>query len=153
MPSVTFGLGSNLGDRLSHLRQTIDALQAQLGMLTLSRVYESQAHLLPGSPPEWNRPYLNMAAQGQTTLPPEKLLDLTQAIERQLGRDHAAPRWSPRPIDIDILYYGDVALQSERLTLPHPRIHERDFVLSPLNDLKPLATSHLPLITPLGHFT
>ena len=79
--------------------------------------------------------FLNAAARLQTTLPARELLDELLAVERELGRTRDGPRWGPRTIDLDLLLYGDEAIEEPGLTVPHPRMHERRFVLEPLADL------------------
>ena len=88
------------------------------------------------SPTEWRRPYLNLAVECITDASPEKVRGWIQEIERQLGRT-TGPRWSPRPMDIDILLWGDRQVHTESLTIPHPGLYERNFVLAPLVALQP----------------
>lgn len=122
------GLGSNLGDRLDHLRQAVVLLQAhpEIRITRVSSIYET-APVGPVEQPD----FLNMVAAAVTTLPPEELLSVAQAIEKRLHRVRTV-RWGPRTLDIDILLYGDLILQQEGLTIPHPRMEERAFVLIPL---------------------
>ncbi len=129
--TVYLGLGSNLGDRLGYLQQALAALAPQVSLAACSSVYETE----PWGFAEQAK-FLNQAAAGETTLPPRDLLAHLKAIEAALGR---APtfRYGPRCIDIDILLYGDLILESPDLTIPHPRLHERAFVLLPLADLAP----------------
>jgi 2-amino-4-hydroxy-6-hydroxymethyldihydropteridine diphosphokinase len=89
-----------------------------------------------GAPPEWDRPYLNQVIEVSTSYDPLRLLRITQGIERELGRQPAA-RWAPRVIDIDVLAFGDVVLDTPELTLPHPQMHRRRFVLAPLCEIAP----------------
>lgn len=88
-----------------------------------------------GGPPQG--PFLNTVVEIDTTLAPRALLQTLQAIERQLGRVPSTERWGPRPIDLDILLYGDRAVNEPDLEIPHPRLHERLFVLQPLAQLSP----------------
>lgn len=101
-----------------------------------STVYESAAMLHPGSPEEWNLPFLNMVVVGETLLSPPALLSEIKRIEHKLGR---MPRghWAPREIDIDILAYGDEVLQTPAMVLPHMGLLERSFTLLPLAELWP----------------
>lgn len=92
-------------------------------------IYETRAILPEGAPQLWNLPYLNLVLLGSTELEPEALLDGLQEVERQLGRDHAAPRWAPRTLDLDVLAWGDRLIQSKRLTVPHPELFHRPFLL------------------------
>jgi 2-amino-4-hydroxy-6-hydroxymethyldihydropteridine diphosphokinase/dihydropteroate synthase len=134
---IYLGAGSNLGDRRANLARALAALPARDVRITrVSPVVESPALLLDDAPPEWNRPFLNLVAQCETRLTPHDLLDALKAVEAELGRD-AHARWSPRPIDLDILLWGSEQIASERLRVPHPDLHERAFVLAPLAALAP----------------
>jgi 2-amino-4-hydroxy-6-hydroxymethyldihydropteridine diphosphokinase len=130
------GLGTNVGHREAQLERAVGALEGVLEGSVCSPVYVSEAVLLPDSPPEWNLPYLNMAIMGECRLAPEALLDAVKAIEKQLERQDRG-RWGPREIDIDILAMGDMVLDTPALTIPHPRLAERNFALQPLADLAP----------------
>ncbi len=133
MVRAYIGLGSNLGDRQGHL----DFALARLAELPVSRV---AAH----SPVYRSRPlddmeqpdYFNAVAALDTTLPPLELLDALQAIERAAGRERTG-HWAPRTLDLDLLLYGEAVIDHPRLTVPHPGIAARDFVLQPLHDLDP----------------
>lgn len=126
------GLGSNMGDRLTHLQGAVDALrEAGVTVRGLSAVYESA----PVGGPEQG-PYLNAVVRVETDLAPHRLLDLAQHIEACAGRVRSV-RWGPRPLDVDLLRGGDLGLDDPDLTLPHPRMRERAFVLVPLADLDP----------------
>jgi 2-amino-4-hydroxy-6-hydroxymethyldihydropteridine diphosphokinase len=108
-------------------------------LVRASSVHETPALMPEGAPPEWDRPYLNQVIEvtpPDGRLEPLELLRITQGIERELGRQPAA-RWAPRVIDIDVLAWGDLVLDMPELTLPHPRLHERHFVLAPLCELAP----------------
>jgi 2-amino-4-hydroxy-6-hydroxymethyldihydropteridine diphosphokinase len=126
---VYLALGTNLGDRLFNLRAAIDALAPTVRVLAESHIYET---------PPWgyvDQPlFLNMALKAETELSPHALLAHLKGIESRLGR---APtfRYGPRQIDIDILFYDDLILDEAGLVIPHPRLHERAFVLVPLADL------------------
>jgi len=128
------GLGSNLGDRLGLLRAARAAIAAAAGtrVTAASRVYET-APVGPGD----QGPYLNAAIEVETRLEPRPLLDLLLATERRLGRDRSAEaiRWGPRTIDLDLLLAGDACIEGGALELPHPRLHERAFVLLPLAEV------------------
>ncbi len=132
------GLGSNLGDRSRYLREAVAALAGTPGVALrrASPVYESRAHTL--QPDLSDPPYLNAVVEVETTLGPEALLAACHAIERAAGRDRAtAPKWAPRTLDLDILLFGSLSFETPHLTLPHPRLPERRFVLQPLADLAP----------------
>jgi 2-amino-4-hydroxy-6-hydroxymethyldihydropteridine diphosphokinase len=131
------GLGANVGDRLAAFRSAVAALDAVAGVrvAAASAVYETEAHVLPGQPPQPD--HLNAVVRVVTGLSPEALLDVLHAVEREAGRDRAAPPWSPRPLDLDLLLWGDLVLCTPAVTLPHPGIAGRRFVLQPLADLAP----------------
>jgi len=133
---VIIGLGSNLGDRADQLRRAVVMLGNILSGVQCSPVYESAALLPDGAPPNWNKPFLNMAVRGETTLTPRALLDGIKAIERTLGRT-ARGHWAPREIDIDILAYDDCVVNESDLVIPHPALLSRDFALVPLADIAP----------------
>ena len=125
-------LGSNVGDRLENLRKAFRPLcQAGIALRRTSSVYETE----PVDNPDqgW---FLNCVAEIATTLEPLPLLRKLQQIEAQLGRERTVAK-GPRTLDIDILVYGDLVLESEDLTLPHPRMLQRRFVLEPLRELAP----------------
>lgn len=124
------GLGANLGDRASAIRNAFASLAdlPDTHLIATSAVIETD----PVGPPGQG-PYLNAAARLETALPPALLLDRMLHIERAAGRDRTREaRWGPRTLDLDLLLYGDLTLDQPGLTLPHPRMHERRFVLEPL---------------------
>ena len=129
MTSVFLGLGANLGDRLAHMRTAVNRLRTVLDDPQVSSLYESAAWGVTDQPA-----FLNAVARGQTDLPPLDLLNATQAIEREIGRVRGR-RWGPRVIDIDVLLYGAEQIDEPRLTVPHPYLTRRSFVLRPLADL------------------
>jgi len=128
------GLGSNLGDRLHYLQQARQRLGSLPGveLIGSSKLYRSDALGGPSGQPE----YLNAVITLQTLLDPETLLVHCLEIERQLGRTRKE-RWGARTLDIDLLLVGTLQVETEALILPHPRLHERSFVLLPLRDLDP----------------
>jgi 2-amino-4-hydroxy-6-hydroxymethyldihydropteridine diphosphokinase len=128
---VFVALGSNEGDRVAALRSAVDRLQGCLLVEHLSLVYETE----PGYVQDQPR-YLNMVVQGSTRLDPHPLLLCLKQIERDLGRAGGV-RWGPRPIDLDILLYGDRQVDLPDLQIPHVRLGERPFVLLPLAELAP----------------
>jgi len=128
------GLGSNVGDREGHLRAAVDLLgEHGVEVEAVSSLYETEPVGEVLDQPD----FLNAAVRVRTDLEPEALLDLCKAIEIEQGRLFAAPRHGPRPLDVDLLILGDIELQSDRLTLPHPQVTSRRFVLSPLLELDP----------------
>jgi 2-amino-4-hydroxy-6-hydroxymethyldihydropteridine diphosphokinase len=129
---VHLGLGSNLGDREGHLERGLAALRARgLRLQAVSSVYETEP---VGGPPQG--PYLNLVAAGETVLDEEALLAAALATEAESGRVRGE-RNAARTLDVDILFYGDVVRGGPGLTLPHPRLHERRFVLAPLAEIAP----------------
>ena len=123
--TVYFGLGSNLGDRQANLVEGIQRLRAQVDVKRLSSVYETEPAYVTDQPR-----FLNMAVKGVTALDPHALLAFLKRIEQGMGRRDQV-RYGPRPIDIDILFYDDQEIRSESLTVPHPLLAERGFVLVP----------------------
>ena len=128
------GLGSNLGDRLGHLRRAVLALP---DVAAVSLVYETE----PLGGPPGQGPYLNLVVELDTELGPRALLELAGRMERVAGRVRAE-RNGPRPLDVDILLVGDLHVDDEDLVVPHPRMWERRFVLVPLADLAPELVPH-----------
>ena len=136
---VLFAFGANLGDRVATIRD------AQLELATLPGVTEFRASplretiaLTPTGPDPDAPQYLNGVATAMTTLPPHDLLDEMQRIETEFGRVRDA-QWGDRTIDIDLILYGGRVIRDDRLSVPHPAAHERDFVLAPWLDLDPNA--------------
>ncbi len=127
------GLGSNLGDRARYLSEAIRLLRRLAGIrvTAVSQVYDTTPVGVVGQPN-----YLNLVAGIETELPAAQLLTACQGIEQALGRTRDV-RWGPRTLDIDILCYGDLVSTNAALTLPHPRLAERAFVLVPLATLAP----------------
>jgi 2-amino-4-hydroxy-6-hydroxymethyldihydropteridine diphosphokinase len=131
------GLGSNEGDRLRNLRAARDALVLyEVIVDAASSVYETAPQGEVVDQPD----FLNAALRVRTKLGPEELLSAAKSIERDLGRDSGGVRHGPRPIDVDVLLLGDVEYSSDRLTLPHPEVTSRRFVLAPLLELDPELT-------------
>lgn len=134
---AVISLGANLGNRLETVQGAIDALEDTPGLRVkaVSPVYETEPWGVdPGSQPS----YLNAVILVKTTLPPSSLLERGQAIEEAFDRIRNE-RWGPRTLDVDILAYADVVSDDPLLTLPHPRAHQRAFVLVPWHDVDPKA--------------
>jgi 2-amino-4-hydroxy-6-hydroxymethyldihydropteridine diphosphokinase len=127
-------LGSNLGDSRQQLLHAIDALRnlPSTRLLAQSRFYRTPPWGVRDQPD-----FLNAVVVIETPLPPHDLLDALLDIERAAGRQRSGERWGPRTLDLDLLHVAGQAISDERLTLPHPHIAERAFVLLPLNDLAP----------------
>lgn len=129
MAVAYLGLGANLGDRRANLRQALRLLRRSARVLRVSSLYETE----PVGP---EQPlFYNAVCAIETDLAPRDLLAFVKVIERDLGRERDAERWGPREIDIDILLYGAETLDEEGLTVPHPRMLERGFVLVPLAEI------------------
>ena len=128
---VYLALGSNLGERLENLKEAIASLSPQMMVKAKSHVYETPPWGYEDQPP-----FLNQVLKAQTYLQPEPLLKHIKRLEIALGRKASFPN-GPRLIDIDILFYDDLVLNTPALNLPHPRLHERGFVLLPLMDIAP----------------
>lgn len=131
--TVVLALGSNLGDRLANLRGGIDALCARPGLsgVRLSPLYETAPVGGPSQPD-----YLNAVLVAATRLSARAVLDRCQQAENALGRVRTE-RWGPRTLDVDVIVYGTEISDDPELTLPHPRAHERAFVLAPWHDVDP----------------
>jgi 2-amino-4-hydroxy-6-hydroxymethyldihydropteridine diphosphokinase len=131
------GLGSNLGDREAHLRGALELLRARrVEVDAVSSVYETEPVGEVLDQPD----FLNAVVRIATELEPLELLDLCKAIEAEHGRMFGGTLHGPRPLDVDVLLVGDLELESERLTLPHPEVTSRRFVLEPLLELDPELT-------------
>jgi 2-amino-4-hydroxy-6-hydroxymethyldihydropteridine diphosphokinase len=129
-------LGSNLGDREGNIRLATDALRNTAGVTVrkLSSLLENPA---VGGPPD-SPPFLNAVAEIATTLPAHEVLDHLLDIERKIGRVRTE-KWAPRLIDLDLILYSDQIIDRPQLIVPHPLLHERDFVLRPLAEIAPKA--------------
>ena len=130
--AVCVALGSNLGERESHLAAALVALKRrpEITGLVVSSLWETA----PVGGPPGQGPYLNAAVRFETTLPARALLDLLLEIERLEGRERGEPD-APRTLDLDVLFYGAHVIREAGLTVPHPRLHERAFVLAPLREI------------------
>jgi 2-amino-4-hydroxy-6-hydroxymethyldihydropteridine diphosphokinase len=131
------GLGSNVGDSAGHLRAAIELLgEKGVEVEAVSSAYVTEPVGEVRDQPD----FLNAAVRVRTELEPGALLGVCKAIEAERGRALDAPRHSPRPLDVDLLLLGDLELETERLTLPHPEVSSRRFVLAPLLELDPELT-------------
>jgi 2-amino-4-hydroxy-6-hydroxymethyldihydropteridine diphosphokinase len=134
MARAYIGLGANIGERRHALEQALAALAAEPGVdvVAVSSVRETDPVGVVDQPR-----FLNAAAALETELAPRELLERLLAIERRLGRTRTGPRFGPRTIDLDLLVYGGERIDEPGLEVPHPRLHERRFVLEPLLELDP----------------
>ncbi len=128
--TIYLGLGSNMGDRQENLDKALDFLSQRVRMGKISSVYDTE----PVGNPEQPR-FLNLVCQAYTRLEPAGLLTLAKGIESKLGRTGKSN--TPRPIDIDILLYDEQVIETPELTIPHPKMAERAFVLIPLAEIAP----------------
>ena len=128
------GLGGNLGDRKSYLDEAVKRLEREPGIdvIGVSTFRETEPVGYADQPP-----FLNGAVAVETDLAPRELLERLLSIERALGRDRSGPRFGPRTVDLDLLLYGNETIEEPALTVPHPRLAERRFVLEPLAELDP----------------
>jgi 2-amino-4-hydroxy-6-hydroxymethyldihydropteridine diphosphokinase len=135
MPAGVFiGLGSNLGDRRANIFEALDRIRKQpdIRILKESSLYESEPH---GDAKTW---FVNGVIEIETEFAPEQLLKRLKAIETAMGRKRVkGKRWGSRIIDLDILFYGSLVLRKRTLTIPHPEVANRRFVLLPLSELAP----------------
>jgi len=134
MTRAYVALGGNLDDPRAQVLRGFEALARlpETELVARSRLYRSTPWGVVEQPE-----FVNAAAELETTFTPRALLDALLAIERGAGRDRSGARWGPRVLDLDLVLYGQVSLHEPGLTLPHPHLHERAFVLLPLNDLAP----------------
>jgi 2-amino-4-hydroxy-6-hydroxymethyldihydropteridine diphosphokinase len=137
--SVYLGLGTNLGDRRKNLEQALIFLGQRLKLAEKSAVYDTTPEENPNQPR-----FLNMVCRVYTTIAPEGLLAILKGIEAKMGRTPGKVN-SPRPIDIDILFYGSEVINKPKLIIPHPKVSQRAFVLVPLAEIAP------DLIHPVTH--
>ena len=130
---IVIALGGNVGDKVQSLRRALRAIAAEPGveLTAVSRLYRT---------PPWGKTdqdwFVNACALGRTSLEPAELLERVKGLEVELGRERTE-RWGPRVIDIDLIAYDEIALKTERLTLPHPELFNRAFVLVPLAEIAP----------------
>jgi 2-amino-4-hydroxy-6-hydroxymethyldihydropteridine diphosphokinase len=130
--TVYLSLGANQGDRLANLRLALARLQTLARLEEVSSLYETQPQGMHDQPL-----FLNAVCRVSTGLEPQALLRFLKNVEREIGRQPGGQRWGPRPIDLDILLYDDRVVDTPELTVPHPRLAERAFVLVPMCELAP----------------
>jgi 2-amino-4-hydroxy-6-hydroxymethyldihydropteridine diphosphokinase len=132
MAVIYLGIGSNLGDKKAHCRRAVELLRSRgMSVTKESTMVESDPWGLKDQPR-----FINMAVEAETLMLPFELLNMLKGIEEEMGRT-AGVRWGPRLIDIDILLYEGLVLSTDILTIPHQRLHEREFVLAPLAEIAP----------------
>ena len=139
MAIAYLGIGSNLGNRKKHIESAITLLKKNsIDVLRCSSIIETA----PVGGPSNQQYFLNGALKIETELSAQDLLDVLKSIEKKLGRENTE-RNGPRPIDLDILIYDQLQIQTPQLTIPHPRMIERDFVMRPLHEIEPQLTEDL----------
>lgn len=129
MHTIFLALGSNVGDSVDNIHYAISLLEEKISSITLAPIYTSKAVGYTDQPD-----FFNTAIKAETNLEPLELLKFVKQIEQEIGRVHRF-RWGPREIDIDIIFYDDITFKDDLLEIPHPRAHERDFVLLPIADI------------------
>lgn len=144
------GLGSNLGDRRSNIESAIEAMErtARVEIVRRTGLAQTAPWGLEDQPP-----FLNAIAMISTTMGPVSLMSRLKEIEKEVGRTHSEVRWGPREIDLDILLFGDLVLDTPELTIPHPRMLQRQFVIEQLVELDDSIvhpTTHVPLAKYMG---
>jgi len=132
MPTAYIGIGSNVGERKEHCLRALALLSEEgIAVRACSAFYETEPWGVKDQPR-----FINAAAEIETSLEPQALLRLLKDIEKRIGREETY-RWGPRVIDLDILLYDDLVMDEEGLKIPHPHLHERNFVLKPLSEIAP----------------
>jgi 2-amino-4-hydroxy-6-hydroxymethyldihydropteridine diphosphokinase len=131
--AITFlSIGSNSGDRSAYLQQSVKLIEQKIGrIIRRSDVYETQSWGYEG------QNFLNMVVEVETTFAPQKIIEIIQSIEIEMGRVRLSGQYSDRTIDLDILFYEKEIISDENLIIPHPRLHERMFALEPMMDIDP----------------
>jgi 2-amino-4-hydroxy-6-hydroxymethyldihydropteridine diphosphokinase len=129
MNKIYLGLGSNIGDTRENISKALDILSKKIHITKISSLYKTEP--VGYKEQDW---FLNMVIEGETVLKPRELLDFTQSVEKEMKRVKTI-RFGPRIIDVDILLYENINIQSDDLTIPHPRMKERAFVLIPLYEI------------------
>lgn len=139
MPTSAYiAIGSNVGDRLATIDSALAMLERIDGIEITKRSTIIETDPAPGSNPPDQPRYLNAVIEVQTSLSPQELLAACMEVERRHGRDRTqGERWGPRTLDLDVLLYGELVCAEPGLILPHPRMHQRRFVLQPLSEIAP----------------
>ncbi len=131
MNTIFLALGSNVGDSVTYIHKAIELLSKKISNIQTAPIYTSKAVGFTDQPD-----FFNTAIKGKTDLEPLELLTFVKDIEQEIGRIYRF-RWGPREIDVDIIFYNDLIFKNDTLEIPHPRAHERDFVLVPIADIDP----------------
>ncbi|HLE24778.1 MAG TPA: 2-amino-4-hydroxy-6-hydroxymethyldihydropteridine diphosphokinase [Thermodesulfobacteriota bacterium] len=131
MPIAFIGIGSNLGNRIENCARAIEEISTSVNIITVSSFYETEPVDKEGQPD-----FINCMTKIETCLSPLKLLSFLKSLEAELGKKNLE-KWGPRIIDLDIIFYEDLIIETNDLTIPHPRAHLRRFVLQPLFEIAP----------------
>ncbi len=134
MHRAYIGIGSNMGDKQANCENGIAVLADGTNTTVKARSLFYRTEPMYVADQDW---FVNAVVQIETVLDPDELLDVLQSVQRLAGRNHDAVRFGPRLLDMDILFYDDRVIQTQRMVVPHPRLHERRFVLQPLCDISP----------------
>lgn len=136
MFKCTLAIGTNLGNREENIKSSLSLIHRSISQSTIcvSSIIETQAITPENAPNSWNISYLNCVTEFFTRLSPEEILIQIKTIEKKMGRDLNSPKWSPRLIDIDILYYSNQTYKSPKLQIPHPEIQNRAFLKALLQE-------------------
>jgi len=136
---ISLSLGSNLGDRKANIIQAVELLIKKKIIFDyrLSKIIETDALLLEGSPKSWDIKFLNAVMCGFTNFSPIRLLSQLKEVERTLGRDFSDKKWAPRTIDIDILFYNDFCINNNDINIPHPEFLNRRFLVKMMAEISP----------------
>lgn len=137
MNSCFLAIGTNLGERHENLNIALRLVVQFATIISKSQPFENSALLPPNAPQSWNIDFLNIALHIQTNLSAFQVLQKIKEIESLMGRNQSSERWSPRVIDIDIIFFNNLILQNEILEIPHSQMHKRDFVLIPMHNIAP----------------
>jgi 2-amino-4-hydroxy-6-hydroxymethyldihydropteridine diphosphokinase len=128
------GIGSNMGDKLANCENAIAGINDGESTTVTRRSFFYKTEPMYVTDQDW---FVNAAIEVMTVLEPEALLDVLESVQKRAGRNLGGIRFGPRPLDLDILFYDNWVIQTKRLAIPHPRLHERRFVLQPLCDICP----------------
>lgn len=140
---IYISIGSNLGDRLHNIQNALKLMKDRIFRdLRCSIIIETEALLKNGAPSEWNKPFLNAVCYGEASITPQELIRELKIIESELGRPSHYEKWEPRLIDLDILLFNDMQINEEKLTIPHPELDNRPFLLHLLSMINPMLKSN-----------
>lgn len=137
MNNCLLAIGTNVGERHSNINDALSLISQFSSIVESSSTIETQALMPQDAPSSWNCPFINIVVYIKTNLSVFDVFTTIKEIERKMGRDFSTPRWSPRIIDIDIIFFNTLVFSWEHLTIPHPQMHQRTFVLQPMCEILP----------------